>query len=36
MDVGIDARPQRDMGLFSWDEVRKYMKNRPIMTHHGD
>ncbi len=34
MDVGIDARPRGDMGLFSWDEVREYMKDRPILDHH--
>lgn len=34
MDVGIDARPQKDMGLWEWDEVYEILKNRPIMHHH--
>lgn len=35
MDVGIDARPQKDMGLWSWEEVDNYLKDRPVLTHHG-
>lgn len=31
MDVGIDARPQKDMGLFSWEEVDSFLKDRPIL-----
>lgn len=34
MDVGIDTRKTGDMGLYSWDEVREYMKDRPIVSHH--
>ena len=35
MDVGIDARPQRDMGLWSWDEVDSLLGRREVRTHHG-
>jgi calcineurin-like phosphoesterase family protein len=34
MDVGVDTRKTGDMGLYSWDEIRKYMKDRPILSHH--
>ena len=35
MDVGIDARPQKDMGLWSWDEIVANLESRPVLTHHG-
>lgn len=35
MDVGIDARPQRDMGLWSWDEVKEKLKDGEIRSHHN-
>lgn len=35
MDVGIDARPQKDMGLWSWEEVHAHLKDRPVLSHHG-
>lgn len=33
MNVGIDARPNGDMCLFSWDEVVKFMADKPIIPH---
>jgi calcineurin-like phosphoesterase family protein len=35
MDVGIDARPQKDMGLWSWEEIDAILSKREIRTHHG-
>lgn len=35
MDVGIDARPQKDMGLWSWEEIVEQLKDREIVPHHG-
>lgn len=35
MDVGIDAREQKDMGLWHWDEIHENLKNREIIGHHG-
>ena len=34
-DVGIDNRPQKDMGLWSWDELVDIMEKKPILPHHG-
>lgn len=34
MDVGIDTRPNQDMTLWSWDEVREYCMSRPVLGHH--
>lgn len=34
MDVGIDARPQCDMGLFSWEEVKATLSAKEILKHH--
>lgn len=34
MDVGIDARPNGDMMLWTWEEIVKYMEHRPVMGHH--
>ncbi len=36
MDVGIDTRPNKDMSLWSWEEVRDLLKDREIIPHHGD
>jgi len=35
MDVGIDARPQKDMGLWEWDELVDLMEKKPVLSHHG-
>lgn len=35
MDVGIDARPQADMGLWHWDEIDSHLGKRPVLDHHG-
>jgi len=35
LDVGVDARPQKDMGLWSWEEVNEVLSKREIRTHHG-
>lgn len=35
MDVGIDARHQKDMGLWSWEEIDAILSKRKIRTHHG-
>lgn len=35
MDVGIDARPQKDMGLWSFDEIHQVLSERQVRTHHG-
>jgi calcineurin-like phosphoesterase family protein len=35
MDVGIDARPQKDMGLWSWEEIKETLKDKPILSHNG-
>lgn len=34
LDVGIDNRPNGDMKLWSWEEIKKYMEKRPIESHH--
>ncbi len=34
IDVGIDARPQKDMGIWSWEELDALMKERPILPRH--
>lgn len=34
MNVGIDARPNGDMCLFSEEEVHEYMKDKPVLRHH--
>lgn len=33
-DVGIDARPQKDMGLWEWSELVQILENKPILPHH--
>lgn len=35
MDVGIDARPEGDMRLWSWEEVKAILSQREVRTHHG-
>jgi hypothetical protein len=35
MDVGIDARPQKDMGLWSWEEVDAVLSAREVRSHHN-
>lgn len=35
IDVGIDARPQKDMGLWSWEELHDILSKRDVRTHHG-
>lgn len=35
MDVGIDARPQKDMGLWAWEEIDTILSQKEIRTHHG-
>lgn len=34
IDVGIDARPQKDMGLWVWEELDALMQQRPINQRH--
>lgn len=34
MDVGIDARPQKDMGLWAWEDIMTALEPRPILSHH--
>lgn len=36
MDVGIDTRPNKDMTLWPWEEVRDTLKNQEVLSHHGD
>ena len=35
MDIGIDARPQCDMGLWEWEEIKEKLLAKPILEHHG-
>jgi calcineurin-like phosphoesterase family protein len=35
IDVGIDARPQCDMGLWEWEELVPIMEGKPVLSHHG-
>lgn len=34
MDVGIDARPTADMGLWHWEDIKKYMAGQEVRSHH--
>lgn len=34
LDVGIDAREQCDMGLWSWEDIKDYMMKQEIRSHH--
>ncbi len=36
MDVGIDTRPNKDMTIWSWEEIRDRLKDREVLAHHGD
>lgn len=36
LDVGIDARPQKDMGLWEWEEIVAYMEPLAYKGHHKD
>lgn len=36
MDVGIDARPEKDMGLWSWEEIDKILVNREVKFNHPE
>lgn len=33
MDVGVDARPQKDLGLWSWEEIDELLKTKEILSH---
>lgn len=35
IDVGIDARPTKDMSLWTWEEIDSILSVREIRTHHG-
>lgn len=35
MDVGVDARAQKDMGLWTWEEIDGILGSREVRTHHG-
>lgn len=35
IDVGIDARPTKDMGLWSWEEIDCILGVREVRSHHG-
>lgn len=35
IDVGIDARPQKDMGLWTWEELDAILAARELRKHHG-
>ena len=35
MDVGIDARPQKDMGLWEWSEIKEILEKKEVLSHHG-
>ena len=35
MDVGIDTRPQKDMGLWSWKEIDEILNEKEIRSHHN-
>ena len=34
LDVGIDNRPNCDMGLWELEEILDFMINRPVLRHH--
>jgi len=36
MDIGIDTRPNKDMTLWPWEELRDLMLKQEIRTHHGN
>lgn len=35
MDVGVDTRPDGDMLLWSWEEVKARLSQREVLTHHN-
>jgi len=35
MDVGVDTRPDGDMRLWSWEEVKARLEQREVRTHHN-
>lgn len=36
LDVGVDARPQKDMGLWHWDDIVTHMEPLKYTGHHKD
>lgn len=36
MDVGVDTRPNGDMKLWSWEELKALMLAREVRTHHNN
>ena len=34
LDVGVDNRPNGDMMLWAWNEIKNYMGEQPIRSHH--
>lgn len=36
MDVGIDSRPDGDMKLWTWEEVKQTLLSRELRTHHNN
>jgi len=34
LNVGVDQRPNKDMKPWSWEEIKKYMADKPIIEHH--
>lgn len=35
MDVGVDTRPDGDMKLWTWEEVKRILSKRELRTHHN-
>jgi len=35
LNVGIDQRPNKDMKPWSWEEIKEYMADKPIIEHHS-
>ena len=36
MDVGIDTRPTADMAPWNFEEIHYLLKNKEVLSHHGD
>jgi calcineurin-like phosphoesterase family protein len=36
MDVGIDTRPTADMAPWSFEEIHRELRNKEVLSHHGD
>ena len=34
LNVGVDNRPEKDMMLWHWDEIKQFMANKPCKPHH--